>query len=140
MPRKIPTDLPIPLHRQNMMRKDFGLQNLVGLDHMAGPKGHQRVELTAQNVMRKLQGFADRAVHPQQVTIPRQYATTREGTWVHKVLEGRVIDGVQEQGVRVIVQENAKLARFVMSPLFSSKTDALSWASQHMGAKPNGNI
>lgn len=128
-------DLILPQGLQGKLRRDWGTQNLSELDHAGGP----RVHTAQQNVNRKIAHFVNTAIYPQQLTVPRQYATTKQGTWVYKVFEGRVVDGFQEQGARVVVQENAKLARFVMSPLFSSKHDALDWARQQMGAT-HGNI
>lgn len=122
-------DLILPSAHKGKFRRDWGTQNMVGLDK-AGPKVHS----AKANVQHKIDKFISRAVYPQQLSIPRQYATTQEGVSIYKILEGRIIDGYQEQGVRVVVQENAQMARFVVSPLFSSKHDALSWARQHMGA------
>lgn len=112
------------------LRRDWGTQNMMGLDHVAGPSVHG----AQVNVQRKVKTFMDRAVYPQQLSVPRQYATTKEGVFICQTYEGRIIDGVQEQGARVVVQENAKMARFVISPLFSSIHDARSWAYQNMGA------
>ncbi len=123
-------DLPTPLVHKNKPRQAWGAKNMVGLDSASGPRIH-----TAQvNVQKKIDNFIARAIYPQQLSIPRQYATTQEGSFIFRVLEGRMIDGLQEQGVRVVVQENAQMARFVISPLFSSTHDARSWASQNMGA------
>lgn len=125
-------------------RKDWGLQNMVGAD--SGTVFNR--DLIGQNnqnafrqhrVRHKIATFVRTAIYPQQITIPRQYATTREGCWVYKVLEGREISGFRENGVRVVVQENAQQARFVISPLFGTKHDALTWAQSQMGAEvPSG--
>lgn len=115
-------------------RKDWGLQNVVGMS-AANPVLERNNAHRQRIVRQRIENFVKRAVFPQQLTLPRQYATTREGTFIFKVLEGRKIDGVQEQGVRVVVQENAQQARFVMSPLCASKHDARAWARQHMSAK-----
>lgn len=128
-------------------RKDFGLDNMVGFDHNHRP-GSDILSQSNQNAHRmqkvrgKIANFVQTAVYPQQLTIPRQYATTREGCWVYKILEGRELrvnsdSGAKyrEKGVRVVVQENARQARFVISPLFGSKHDALSWARSQMGAE-----
>ena len=95
-------DLPTPAAHQNKPRRAWGTQNLVGLSNASGPRIHS----VQQNFNKKIKAFIDRAVYPQQLSLPRQYATTKEGSFIFKVLEGRVIDGVQEQGVRVVVQEN----------------------------------
>jgi len=123
-------DLILPTAHSGKLRRDWGTQNVVGIDSAGGPKIH-----TAQmNVKKKIDNFVARAVYPQQLSVPRQYATTREGVFIYKQMKGRIIDGYQEQGARVIVQENAKMARFVISPLFGSIHDAQSWARQNMGA------
>jgi len=123
------------------LRKDFGLQNVVGASSPLPPQLMNN-GFRQQKVRQKVANFVQTAVYPQQLTIPRQYATTQEGCWIYKILEGRQLrlgdNGgalYREKGVRVVVQENAKQARFVMSPLFGSKHDALSWARQHMGVK-----
>ncbi len=127
-------DLPVSPGQAGKRRQDWGLQNMSTMDHpnraVAANNAHR-----LQNVRRKIQHFADNAVYPQQLTIPRQYSTTKEGVSIFKVLKGRVIDGHQEDGVRLVVQENAKLARFIMSPLFASEFDAQTWARQQMGMK-----
>lgn len=126
-------DLAVSPALSGKLRRDWGLRNLVGADAPITPLSMNN-DFRQQQVRRKIATFISRAIYPQQLTIPRQYATTREGVWVYKILEGREIDGVRENGVRVVVQENAKQARFVISPLFGSKHDALSWAVKHMGA------
>lgn len=128
-------DLILPSVLRAKHRRDWGLKNFVGMDSAKGPLLHT----AQQNVRRKIANFIQRAVYPQQLSIPRQYATTREGVFIYKIMEGREIDGYREPGARVVVQENAKMARFVISPLFNSKHDALGWARQHMGAD-HGNI
>ena len=119
---------------QGKFRKDWGLQNMVGVNYPM-PQMKNTNEWAQQKVRAKIANFVRTAIYPQQLTVPRQYATTREGCWVYKILEGREITGFREDGVRVIVQENAQQARFVISPLFGSKHDALSWAQTHMGAE-----
>lgn len=114
-------------------RRDWGLQNLVGGPAPVTPASMSNI-LRERNVRAKIANFINTAIFPQQLTIPRQYATTREGCWVYKILEGRAINGFRENGVRVVVQENAKQARFVISPLFASRHDALAWAVREMGA------
>ena len=123
-------DMAVPAGLESKLRRDWGTQNMVAIDHMGGPKVHGAVV----NVQRKLKNFMDRAIFPQQLSVPRQYATTKKGVFICKEYEGRMIDGYQEQGARVVVQENAKMARFVISPLFSSIHDARTWAYQNMGA------
>jgi hypothetical protein len=121
-------------------RKDWGLQNVVGMDHSVKSSPFPAIQ-TGQNADRqrkvraKIARFVQTAIYPQQLTVPRQYATTSVGTFIYKIMEGREIDGFREKGVRVIVQENLQQARFVVSPLFGSKYDALDWARQHMGAE-----
>ena len=122
-------DLIIPDAHKGKFRRDWGTQNMVGLDK-AGPK----LNAVQVSVNQKIENFISRAVHPQQLSVPRQYATTKEGVFIYRTMEGRNIDGYQEQGARVVVQENAQMARFVISPLFSSIHDARSWARQNMGA------
>ena len=114
-------------------RKDWGLDNMVGVNPAPVPVTMQN-DFRQQKVRHKIATFVRTAIYPQQLTVPRQYATTREGCWVYKILEGREISGFREDGVRVVVQENAQQARFVISPLFSTKHDALSWAITQMGA------
>lgn len=114
-------------------RKDWGLDNMVGVTPAPVPVTMQN-DFRQQKVRHKIATFVRTAIYPQQLTVPRQYATTREGCWVYKILEGREISGFREDGVRVVVQENAQQARFVISPLFSTKHDALSWAITQMGA------
>lgn len=119
-------------------RKDWGLQNMVGANAAPSPIAMKN-EFRQQRVRAKIATFVRTAIYPQQITVPRQYATTREGCWVYKVLEGREISGFRENGVRVVVQENAQQARFVISPLFGTKHDALTWAQSQMGAEvPSG--
>lgn len=123
-------------------RRDWGLSNIVGADAARNPVSMSN-DFRQQKVRGKIATFIQTAVYPQQLSIPRQYATTREGCWIYKILEGRKLrlrndDGApvyREKGVRVVVQENGRQARFVMSPLFSSKHDALTWAKQQMGAE-----
>lgn len=133
-------DLAVSPALSGKLRRDWGLKNMIGVEgrQLFGGNDlisqHNSNAVNQQQVRRKIATFVTRAIYPQQLTVPRQYATTREGVWVYKILEGREIDGVRENGVRVVVQENAKQARFVISPLFGSKHDALSWAVKHMGA------
>ena len=133
-------DLIVPASIKSKFRKDWGLQNVMGLD--AAPLfGKSIVDQNNQNAFRqrrvrhKIATFIQTAIYPQQLTIPRQYATTREGTFIYKILSGRMVNGYKENGVRVVVQENARQARFVISPLFDSEHDARSWARQQMGAE-----
>lgn len=128
-------------------RRDWGLQNMVGANGPMPAAGnlmahYNREAQGKRNANTKIAKFIRTAVYPQQLTIPRQYATTREGCWVYKILEGRemLLDPhskakYREKGVRVVVQENARQARFVISPLFDSTHDALGWARQEMGAE-----
>jgi hypothetical protein len=109
------------------------LDNIVGVNPAPVPVTMNN-EFRQQKVRNKIATFVRTAIYPQQLTVPRQYATTREGCWVYKILEGREISGFREDGVRVVVQENAQQARFVISPLFSTKHDALAWANSQMGA------
>lgn len=137
---------PAPAHA-GKFRRDWGLQNMVGADAAPLFGGNDMVSMQNRNDFRqhkvrgKVANFISTAIYPQQLTIPRQYATTREGCWVYKILEGRRLRlsdsnaTYREKGVRVVVQENARQARFVMSPLFGSKADALAWARQEMGAE-----
>lgn len=122
----------LPNHNPTKLRRDWGLQNMasVGMPRPSTPASNAQKQRVVQQ---KINTFLERAIYPQQLTISRQYATTQEGVTVFRVLEGRTIDGIQEQGVRVVVQENGKQARFVMSPLFGSKHDALMWAKRQMG-------
>lgn len=121
------------------LRRDWGTQNTLGMTNpnpalnAKNPSNFVNA-MRMNNVLRKIQHFYDTAVFPQQLTLPRQYATTSDGVRVVKLLSGREIDGVREDGVRVVVQENARQARFVISPLFSNKHDAHAWARQQMGA------
>lgn len=125
-------DLTTP--HEGKLRRDWGLQNVVGVD--AAPSMPSMQNAFRQHKVRgKIATFIRTAIYPQQLSVPRQYATTREGCWVYKILEGREMNGFREDGVRVVVQENAKQARFVISPLFTSKHDALTWAVTQMGAE-----
>jgi hypothetical protein len=115
------------------LRKDWGLQNVIGMEHanraLMSNNAHR-----IRKVRHKVANFTQNAIYPQQLTIPRQYATTTEGTFIYKILEDREVDRVAGGGVRVVVQENAQQARFIMSPLFGSKQDALGWAARNTGA------
>ena len=126
-------DVTLPQPLRGKFRRDWGLQNVIGAAAPSTPLTMAN-EYRQRLVRIKIATFLRTAVFPQQLTVPRQYATTREGCWVYKILEGREISGFRENGVRVVVQENAKQARFVISPLFASKHDALSWATTQMGA------
>lgn len=133
-------DLPVPVSRGNMPRHVWGKDNIVRLEGggVVGrlPDGHQiKNALQQRNVRNKIARFTQIAIYPQQLTVPRQYATTREGVFLYKILKGRTIGGYQEDGVRVVVQENAKMARFVMSPLMPSEYDARQWAKSEMGVQ-----
>lgn len=127
-------DLTVARAHEGKFRKDWGTQNPIGIPS-ASPHGPPTNAARAKAVHDKLAAFISTAIYPQQLTIPRQYATTREGCFIFRILEGRLIDGIREDGVRVVVQENLRNARFVISPLFRSKHDALTWARQHMGAE-----
>ena len=134
-----PVDLPVVAERKNMLRRDWVTREkvAVGMDHMSRAFMQNTSPINAyrmQIVRRKIDNFTKSAVFPQQLTIPRQYATTQEGVFIYKVLEDREIDRVAGGGVRVVVQENAAQARFYISPLFSSKHDALDWARLNTGA------
>ena len=144
-------DLTVPASIKTKFRKDWGLQNAVGLDPRDMPKSSDLISQANLNSFRqhkvrgKIASFVQSAVFPQQLSVPRQYATTREGCWIYKILEGRPVvvnseNGAKyrEKGIRVVVQENARQARFVMSPLFGSKHDALAWAQSQMGADISG--
>jgi len=127
---------PIPEHKQKF-RRDWGLSTLVGLTQQAPRMGHNSGEQVS-GAYKKRAKFVEAAVWPQQLTLPRQVSTTKDGCRVFKILEGRRIGGIQEDGARVVVEENthhggAALTRYVISPLFQSKQDALSWATTHMG-------
>ena len=126
-------DLSLPQPLKSLFRRDWGTQNTVGMDAPVNPVT-MRNDFRQQQVRRKIAQFCRTAIFPQQLTVPRQYATTQEGVFIYKILEGRQFNAFREDGVRVVVQENAKQARFIMSPLFSNKQDALSWAVKEMGA------
>lgn len=115
----------------NMLRRDWGLQNMIGLRSPGAVQ--QKNAAIQQRVRAKIANFISTAIFPQQLTVPRQYATTAEGVRIYKIMKGRVVGGVQENGVRVVVQENAQQARFVISPLMPSEHDAMAWARQNMG-------
>ena len=126
-------DLSLPDAHKGKPRRDWGLQNLVGFKHPGNIPVHLKNAHQQRKVRQKVANFVRTAIYPQQLTIPRQYATTKEGVSLYKILEGRIINGIQEQGVRVIVQENLQQARFVISPLHASQEDAIQWARQNMG-------
>lgn len=139
-------DLITPSVFKDKRRADWGLSNAIGMDTgvmgmtLAGqPSDKMKMiysnEWRQRRVRQKIMNFYKTAIYPQQLTVPRQYATTREGTTVFKIVEGREINGIKEDGVRVVVQENKQQARFIMSPLFSNRHDALQWAKQHTGAE-----
>lgn len=84
-------------------------------------------------VENKIKTFCNNAIYPQTLTLPRDPSTTKEGTFIFRMFKGRVVEGYEEQGVRCILQENSgwgnkAKARFLVSPLFPSEHDALSWA------------
>ena len=123
-------------------RRDWGLQNVVGVKSNIPDSAVGLNSLRQQKVRQKIANFVQTAVYPQQLSIPRQYATTQEGCFIYKILEGREVRvntdtgaKYKEKGIRVVVQENAQQARFIMSPLFGSKHDALTWAQSNMGAE-----
>lgn len=128
-----------PLQSQKRkLRRDWGLKTIVGLTP-PGPMmmGHNSGEQVS-GAYKKRAKFIASAFWPQQLTLPRQVSTTMDGCRVFKILEGRRLGGIQEDGVRVVVEENthqgaAALTRYVISPLFQSKHDALAWANTHMG-------
>lgn len=124
-------DLALPPALLGKRRRDWGLEKMVTMENPA----RIRSEHAKLVLKQKIENFIARAIYPQQLTVSRQYATTAEGCRVVQVLEGREIDGYREPGVRVVVQENEQRARFIMSPLFASKTDALGWAVHHTGAE-----
>ena len=125
-------DLTVPLGLRDKRRVDWGLQNMVAVDH-PNPQQAKNNANTQRTVHNKINTFFATAVYPQQLCIPRQYSTTAPGLSIVTVMKGRIVKGYQEDGVRVVVQENAQRARFLMSPLFGSETDARSWAKQQTG-------
>ena len=87
-------------------------------------------------VKSKLDGFFNRAIYPQTLTMPRDPLTTQEGSTLVRVFNGRKIDGVAENGIRCVVQKNIHngtktWAQFCMSPLFNNEHDAQGWARQN---------
>lgn len=120
------------------LRRDWGLQNIVGVKGPVTPLS-KRADYQKQQARRKIAHFLQNAVYPQQLTIPRDYLTTETGVRIYKILEGRPIKvsgsnaTFREKGIRVVVLENGAQARFIMSPLFGSKHDALTWAQRHTG-------
>lgn len=126
-------DIAVAPERQGLLRRDWVSKYSIAPDPARKVEKSMRNEHQKRVVRSKIANFIQRAVYPQQLTIPRQYSTTSEGVRLYKVLEGREIDGIREQGVRVVVQENAKNARFVMSPLLPSRFDAVQWARRNMG-------
>ena len=122
----------------NKLRRDWGLQNMVGVQGPATPLS-KRTDYQKQRARQKIAQFIQNAVYPQQLTIPRDYLSTETGVRVYKILEGRPIKvsgssaSFKEKGIRVVVLENGAQARFIMSPLFGSKHDALTWAQRHTG-------
>lgn len=130
-------DLITPNTKAGMFRRDWGLENMIGADTrpLHGVAPDMLNSFRQQKVRGKIANFLQRAVYPQQLTIPRQYATTQAGVSIYKIMHGRVIDGLQEDGVRIVVLENAQQARFVISPLFGNEFDARAWARQNMGAE-----
>lgn len=83
----------------------------------------------------KIENFCNRAIHPQTLTLPRDPLMVPDGVRIAKWVEGRVIDGFRENGLRVIVLEangvgTSAKCRFHMSPLFDNRHDAETWARQ----------
>lgn len=130
-------DVALPPELQSKARRDWGLQNMVAADSAPNPMTMKN-DFRQQQVRRKIAQFTQNAVFPMQLTIPRQYATTKAGVSVVKILTDRPVDRAAGGGVRVVVQENAQQARFVVSPLFQSRQDALAWAHTQMGADVSG--
>lgn len=130
MPNTTP-DKPLPEVLRGKLRRDWGAKNLLSVN---GPAPRMTTEQIVQQLNRKVEHFIANAVFPQQLTVPRDMARTRSGVTVYRVLKGRVVGGVQENGVRVVVQENTMRTRYVMSPLCESEYDALTWARREMGA------
>ncbi len=94
------------------------------------------MEQRRQIVKRKLEGFFDRAIHPQTLTMQRDPMTTKDGATIAATMHGRVIDNVKEDGIRCVVQKNTQIggkpwAKFCMSPLFNNEHDAQGWARQN---------
>lgn len=120
-------------------RRDWGLSNIVGVEGPPNPN-FRLPEWQKQRSRQKVAHFCRTAIYPQQLTLPRDYITTETGVRIYKILEGREIRvsgssaTYREKGVRVVVLENGRQSRFIMSPLFGSKHDALTWAQQHTGA------
>lgn len=120
-------------------RRDWGLSNIVGVEGPPNPN-FRLPEWQKQRARQKVAHFIQTAVYPQQLTLPRDYLSTETGVRIYKILEGREIRvsgssaTYREKGVRVVVLENGRQARFIMSPLFGNKHDALTWAQQHTGA------
>ena len=125
-------DIQVPASLKVKMRRDWGVGNIICAEGAPIPISIKNVH-QERIVRSKIARFVQKAIYPQQLTIPRQYSTTQEGVSIYKILEGRVIDGFQEQGVRVIVRENLEQTRFVISPLHASREDAMGWARQNMG-------
>ena len=125
--------LGLPDNNPGKLRRDWGTQNMVGMAH--GNPAAIANAARLRHVQNKIATFCNTAIYPHQLTVPRQYSTTVAGVSIYKVLSGRKIGGYTEPGVCVVVLENAQQARFVISPLFDSETDARGWAHKHMGVQ-----
>jgi hypothetical protein len=125
-------DMAVPLSRHNLARRDWGTQNYI---HLGSNLRSFPDAFGVQRARAKVAKFMQRAVYPQQLTIKSRFLPGAM-TKVCKVMHGRVIDGYQEDGVRVVVlvveQDNA---RFIISPLHRSEFDARTWAHSHTGAE-----
>lgn len=124
-------DLGIPKSIRGRKRRDIGKDNII----MATTVGPLPADIAKRNIQRKIEGFIANAIFPQQLSVPRDYATTKEGVSIYRVLKGRKVAGIVEDGVRVVVLECGKYARFVMSPLMPTEYDAIQWARSEMGLK-----
>ena len=113
------------------LRRDWGTQNMVGMAH--GNPAAVTNAARLQHVQNKIATFCNTAIYPQQLTVPRQYATTQEGVSIFRIMSGRKVGGYTEPGFRVVVLENAQQSRFVISRLFDSEADARGWAHKEMG-------
>lgn len=97
-------------------------------------------ETVRRNIANKIENFTRTAINPQTLTIPRDPLSTDDGNRVFRVLKGRLLQGIPENGVRAVVQENSgwgvsAKVRFIMSPLFGNEHDARSWARREYEAE-----
>ena len=115
-----------PLHRSTVIQPET-------IGYAQKQQAQMRLEDRQRTIGRKIENFCSRAIYPQTLTLPRDPLMVPDGVRIVKWVEGRNIDAIRENGIRVIVLEangvgTSAKCRFHMSPLFGSRHDAESWA------------